>query len=112
MCSEAMMRKDLFERCFKPDLLSLANDKVSNVRLLLAKVLRHHFLNQINGTFVFDMDVNDAVRLLKNDKSSDVRSYVEDIQTFPMNEDREVKMEEFLERMEQLKLKRVDSVTI
>jgi hypothetical protein len=88
MCSETMMRKDLFERSFKPDLLSLVNDRVSNVRLTLAKILRHHFLNQINGTFVFDMDVNDAVRILKKDNSYDVRSFVEDIQTFPINEDR------------------------
>ena len=79
MCSETMMRKDLFERCFKPDMLSIVNDKVSNVRLALAKVLRHHFLNQISGIFVFDIDVNDAVRILKKDRSSDVRSFVEDI---------------------------------
>lgn len=44
MCSEAMMKKDLFERCFKVDMLMMVNDKVSNVRLTLAKVLRHHFL--------------------------------------------------------------------
>lgn len=43
------MRKELFERCLKLDLLSLVNDPVCNVRMMLAKVLRHHFLNQING---------------------------------------------------------------
>lgn len=60
-------------------MLLLVNDKVSNVRLTLAKVLRHHFLNEISGAFVFDIEVNDAVRLLKKDKSVDVRSFVEDI---------------------------------
>jgi hypothetical protein len=99
MCSEAMMKKELFERCFKVDMLSLVNDPVSNVRMALAKILRHHFLNQFNGTFVFDNDVNDAVRLLKKDKSKDVRGFVEDIQTFPINEEKEVVMDEFLERL-------------
>jgi hypothetical protein len=49
MCGEAMNKKELFERHFKSDMLALVNDKVSNVRLCLAKVLRHHFINQING---------------------------------------------------------------
>ena len=39
------------------------------------------------GAFVFDQDVNDAVRLLKRDRSADVREHVFDIQTFPMNSD-------------------------
>jgi hypothetical protein len=45
MCGEAMMKKELFEKYFKGDLLSLVNDRVSNVRMCLARVLRHHFLN-------------------------------------------------------------------
>ncbi len=40
-----MMNKDLFERQFKADLLAMTNDKVSNVRMCLAKAIRHHFLN-------------------------------------------------------------------
>lgn len=51
MCGEAMNRKDLFERHFKADMLALVNDKVSNVRMSLAKVLRHHFINQISGKY-------------------------------------------------------------
>ena len=43
MCAEAMMDRKLFERCFKYDMLLLVNDKVANVRLTLAKVLKHHF---------------------------------------------------------------------
>lgn len=39
------MKKELFERCFKVDMLSLVDDPVSNVRMALAKTLRHHFLN-------------------------------------------------------------------
>ncbi len=62
------MNKELLERCFKADLLGLVADPVSNVRMALAKILRHHLLNTINGTFVFDIEVNDCVRLLKDDK--------------------------------------------
>jgi len=40
-----MNKKELFERLFKVDMLSMVNDKVSNVRVALAKVLRHHFIN-------------------------------------------------------------------
>ena len=87
MSGEAMNRKELFERLFKADLLSMVSDPVSNVRLALAKVLRHHFISQINGNsnlkiiisigaFVFDIDVNDAVRILKTDAKVDVRQLV------------------------------------
>ena len=53
MSGEAMNRKELFERLFKADLLSMVSDPVSNVRLALAKVLRHHFISQINGNSNF-----------------------------------------------------------
>lgn len=115
MCGEAMNKKELFERLFKVDLLTMVNDKVSNVRLALAKVLRHHFISQINGNFliktlfikffvgafVFDIDVNTAVRILKNDPKTDVRLLVQDIQTFPMNDsdNSSIDINEFLERI-------------
>ena len=102
MCGEAMNKKELFEREFKADMLSLVNDRVSNVRLQLAKVLRNHFLNEVNGQFVFDLEVNDAIRILKKDKSKDVVMLVEDLQTFPLNEERDVKVEEFLQRLNNL----------
>lgn len=44
-----MSKKELFEHHFKIDMLTMVNDKVSNVRMSLAKVLRHHFINQLNG---------------------------------------------------------------
>ena len=52
MCGEAMSKKELFEHHFKVDMLTMVNDKVSNVRMSLAKVLRHHFINQLNGKFI------------------------------------------------------------
>ena len=79
MCGEAMNKKELFEKYFKYEMLSLVGDRVPNVRMCLARVLRQHFLGHVNGAFVFDQDVNDAVRLLKKDRSQDVREYVFDI---------------------------------
>ena len=99
MGKELMMKKELFAKYFKNDMLSLADDKVSNVRLALAKVLRHHFLGEIHGPFVFDIEVNDTVRVLKKDKRMDVKRFIEDIQTFPLNDDREVTMEGLMARL-------------
>ena len=53
MCGEAMNKKELFEKYFKFEMLSLAGDKVPNVRMCLSRVLRQHFIG-INGAFVFD----------------------------------------------------------
>ena len=65
MMIQMMQKKDIFEKYFKLDFLLLVDDKVSNVRLCLAKTLKHHFLKEISGEFVFDKEVNDAVRVLK-----------------------------------------------
>ena len=99
MCSEAMTKKELFEKYLKYELLSIVGDKVPNVRMCLSRILRQHFLSH-NGAFVFDQDVNDAVRLLKKDRSMDVREHVLDIQTFPMNQDdSQLNLQEFMQRM-------------
>ena len=82
-----MNKKELFEKYFKYEMLSLVGDRVPNVRMCLSRVLRQHFLGHVNGAFVFDQDVNDAVRLLKRDRSQDVREHLDDIQTFPLNQD-------------------------
>lgn len=60
---------------------------------------------------MFDIEVNDAVRLLKKDRNVDVRGFVEDIQTFPINEEREVEINEFIVRINEMKSnkKEVDS---
>jgi hypothetical protein len=62
-----MNNKELFEKFFKYDFLSLVADKVPNVRIAMANVLRHHFLKEINGAFVDDSEINDAVIVLKQD---------------------------------------------
>ena len=56
-------------------------------------------VNEAIGAFVFDVDVNDAVKILKKDRAADIRQFVQDIQTFPLNEDDAVDVEEFVERM-------------
>ena len=52
MCGEAMNKKELFEKYFKPEMLSIAGDRVPNVRMCLSRVLRQHFLGHINGNLL------------------------------------------------------------
>jgi hypothetical protein len=80
MANEVMnLSKELFEEYFKNDFLSLVGDKVINVRIVLSRCLASHF-RQI-GTFSFDPLVNHAVRLLKQEKGSDIKANVSDIAT-------------------------------
>jgi hypothetical protein len=77
MCGYNMMnKKELFEKYFKLDFLSLVNDRVPNVRTCMAKVMRHHFLKEISGAMVYDTETNAAIRLMKMDSSEDVKSNV------------------------------------
>lgn len=81
MChGELMQNKPLFEKFFKREFLTLVGDKVANVRILLAKALRHHFLKEIAGVFVEDPDFNEAVRVLKLDSCTEVLAEVGEIQ--------------------------------
>ena len=58
MASEVMnTSKELFDEFFKIDMLSLAADRVVNVRLGLARALKNHF-RTINCTFMHDPLVN------------------------------------------------------
>ena len=82
----------------------MANDRVSNVRICVAKVLRYHFLKEISGVFVFDQDMNDCVNILKQDKCEDVRSQVTDIETYPVNDTRKVTMESYLKNLEEQRM--------
>jgi len=103
MMGEMMQQKEIFEKYFKHDFLLLVNDRVDNVRLNVAKVLRHHFLKEISGIFVYDEEFNNAIKLLKQDKCEDVRCYVADIETYPINDNKVVEMESFLSHIESLK---------
>lgn len=70
--------RELFDEYFKHDMLSLAGDKVINVRLSLARALKNHF-RTINCTFMHDPLVNQAVKVLLHDPSQDVIDLVQDI---------------------------------
>jgi len=78
MCGGVMMHKELFEEYFKVDMLSLASDKVPNVRLALARVLNNHF-KRLGSVFDHDKFVNDCVKVLRDDKDPDVRIMVSEI---------------------------------
>jgi len=79
MCGEVMNQtKDLFEEHLKHDMLSLVNDKVPNVRMALARALKSHF-RQLDAKFINDRLVNQAISVLKKDKSFDVRDQVAEI---------------------------------
>ena len=97
-----MNKKDLFEKYFKLDFLTLVNDRVPNVRIGIAKVLRHHFLKEINGAMIFDAEVNDAVRVLKQDKCDDVKFHVADIEIEA--KDTQVTAESFLQTLTDLRM--------
>lgn len=82
MCEDVMNEaKDLFDQYFKHDFLSLVGDKVVNVRLALARALKNHF-RRINCTFMYDKLVNQAVKVLLQDRSQDVVDLVSDIVQF------------------------------
>jgi len=49
-----LQNKELFEKYFKLDFLLIANDRVSNVRIAFAKVMRHHFMKEISACFIYD----------------------------------------------------------
>jgi len=80
MSGSLMMQKDIFEKYFKLDFLAMVNDRVPNVRISVAKALRHHFIKEIQGTFTEDAEFNNAIRVLKLDTCGDVRYQVEDIE--------------------------------
>ena len=50
----------------------MVDDRVPNVRISMAKALQHHFVKEIQGAFIYDTEVNDAIRVLKNDPVGDV----------------------------------------
>ena len=81
MCQgKMMMNKELFDKYFKLDFLSLVGDRVPNVRIALAKALRHHFIKEISGVYITDQEFNEAVYVLKQDKEEEIRFIVSEIQ--------------------------------
>ena len=105
MCGSGLMnKKELFEKYFKLDFLTLVNDRVPNVRIKIAQVLRHHFLKEISGAMVYDTEVNEGVQVLKQDKCEDVKLHVNDIETYPANDSKEINAESYIQSLIELRL--------
>ena len=80
MCEHVMNQApEIFQEHFIHDFLSLVSDKVPNVRISVARTLRNHF-KTINGAFVSDPLVVQAIRVLKHDKDPEVRNFAIEIQ--------------------------------
>lgn len=99
-----MNKRELFEKYFKLDFLSIVGDKVPNVRISMSKVLRHHFIKEIQGAFVYDSEFNEAVRILKIDSSADCRFYVNDIETYDDKKNAETSVQGFLDHLRDIRL--------
>ena len=104
MMGPMMQQAHIFEKYFKLDLLMMVDDRVGNVRIVLAKVLRHHFIKEISGAFVNDAEMNDAVRLLKQDRDGDVRQQVIDIETLVDSSGSHLTTASFIKHIEDLKM--------
>lgn len=81
MAASVMNRKDMkqiFIEHFKEDTLSLAYDKVPNVRIALARVLKSHFRIN-NGCFIDDKQMTQVVTNLHDDEEEDVRNIIAQI---------------------------------
>ena len=98
-----MQQKEVFEKHFKIEFLSMINDRVSNVRIQVAKVIKHHFLKEISGAFVYDSDMNDAVKLLKQDLNVDVQYIVSEIEPTVKDDNKNLTMDSFLKTLEDQK---------
>ena len=94
-----MQNKELFEKYFKLDFLSMVNDRVPNVRITFAKAMRHHFLKEISGAFVYDQEFNECVSVLKQDSCEEVRFLVSDIELYPNEQTKELTVDAFLAKI-------------
>jgi len=89
MAASVMNRTDMkqiFIEHFKEDTLSLAYDKVPNVRIGLARVLKSHF-RMIDGCFIDDKQIHQIVAHLNNDEEEDVRNIIAQIKDIHSAED-------------------------
>ena len=69
--------KELFDNYMKVSFWNLAKDRVTNVRIILARVLNEHI--KANGEFYFDFEINKALYLLKKDLDIDVQEHMQDV---------------------------------
>jgi hypothetical protein len=83
MCSGVMSDKEFFDEFLKKEFMTLANDKVVNVRIILSKIIKKHF--NAKGPYEHDLEINSMVKKMKKDKSQDVKLNMLDLHDFPLN---------------------------
>jgi len=78
MCEKLMKSSEIFKENFMEFLIPLANDKVPNVRIALAKTLQKAFLKK--RPICNDPQLIQLVEKLKNDPSKDVKMLIQRIE--------------------------------
>jgi len=77
MCDKIMKDEEIFKAHFLESFLELASDKVSNVRVSVAKTLLH--LYQEKRKLCGDPQIVTLIKKMKDDQSRDVRSIIDSI---------------------------------
>jgi len=97
ICERLMDNKELFEEHFLTEFLRLQKDRVVNVRIELAKVLRAH----MNGSAVLasNIHITRTIEALKEDNSKEVK---ENISEVAIKESKENINKEVLERAQKI----------
>jgi CHASE3 domain sensor protein len=72
-----MKHEDIFKENFLKEFTSLVNDKVKNVRIQMAKVLRDQ--HRSNPLSIQNPKIQKTVLTLKNDVDRDVRSLIQSV---------------------------------
>ena len=70
MCEKLMNNKELFEKEFLGIMLQLADDKVVNVKLVLAEIVRNHF--ETKGSLCSNPHLLELREKLKHDANEEV----------------------------------------
>lgn len=79
MGGEALNMKDVFNKYFKKDMVTMAGDRVLGVRMAFARVLKQHYLAHVENSFINDRQIAAAIKRLQADTSSDIRQMVSSI---------------------------------
>ncbi len=77
-----MQHEDIFNQNFLKEFTGMADDKVKNVRIQMAKVIGYHYRD--GGLCIQNNEMHEAILKLKNDCDRDVRSLISPV---PLPED-------------------------
>eukprot|EP01015_Nassula_variabilis_P036997 TRINITY_DN969_c0_g2_i1.p2 TRINITY_DN969_c0_g2~~TRINITY_DN969_c0_g2_i1.p2 ORF type:complete len:333 (-),score=30.19 TRINITY_DN969_c0_g2_i1:4-1002(-) len=77
ICENMMMSQYIFEVEFFDQFLSLATDKVVNVRITWARIIARHFKKQ--GPFAFNNQIREIIIKMRQEKCKEIKEVVNDI---------------------------------